>query len=129
MMLAALVDNYQDELRADLQRYYGIDLDHAMAGEHSAGHVAALAANLPLDARVYAAQDADATWTRQEILLAETRNAMNRVIYMLADPRKRGKPPEPVGPSWMTRGRTRTLDARVMGIEELMEELNKPRRC
>lgn len=129
MMLAALVDNYQDELRADLQRIYGIDLDHAMAGAHSAGHVAALAANLPLDARVYAAQNTDATWTRQEILLAETRNAINRVIYMFADPRKRGKPPEPVGPSWMTRGRTRTLDARVMGIEELMEELNKPRRC
>ena len=129
MMLAALVDNYQDELRADLQRIYGIDLDHAMAGAHSAGHVAALAANLPLDARVYAAQNTDATWTRQEILLAETRNAINRVIYMFADPKKRGKPPEPVGPSWMTRGRTRTLDARVMGIEELMEELNKPRRC
>ena len=30
---------YPDELRADLQQYYGIDLDHAIAGEHTAEHV------------------------------------------------------------------------------------------
>ena len=123
------MESHPDELRADLQRHYGIDLDHAMRGEHSAGHVAALAANLPLDARVYVAQNADASWTRQEILLAETRNALNKIIYMLADPRKRGNPPEPVGPSWLTAGRMRSLEARSMGIDELMEELSKPRRC
>lgn len=129
MLLAALMDLHPDELRADLQRHYGVDIDHAMAGEHSAAHVAALVANLPLDARVYVAHDKDASWTREEIILAEIRNALHSLIYGMSDKRKRGKAPDPIGPSWMTEKSTRRLESRALDIPELLEELNKPRRC
>ena len=118
----------EEELRADLQRVYGIDLDHAMAGEHTAAHVAALAANLPPDSCVYSAEDDDRRWTRADVILADLRNTLVGLTWGMSDRRKRGRRPDPIGPSWMTRAQTRKLAARVMTIDQLMEELRKPRR-
>lgn len=112
-------------MRADLQRVYGIDLDKAMAGEHSAGHVAALVAHLPSDASLYRARDKDAAWTLDATLLAAILNSLNALIYGMSDARKRGKPPERVGPSKMKGGKA---PARAMTIDKLMAELSKPRR-
>lgn len=117
----------EDALRADLQRYYGIDLDKAMAGEHSARHVAALVAYLPSDSNINRARDKDAAWTLEATLLASVLNSLNSLIYGMSDRRKRGNPPEMVGPSYMARKR-RTLPARAMDASELMLELSKPRR-
>lgn len=128
MLLAAMVRFYPEELRADLQRVYGIDLDHAMRGEHTAEHVAALACNLPRDACVFEAANPDARWGLPEIILADIRNTLVGFVWGMADRRKRGRKPYPIGPSWMVKGKTRTLDARVLTIEELQKELAKPRR-
>lgn len=117
-----------DELRADLQQYYGIDLDDAMAGAHSARHVAALLAQLPPDCRVARAEDPDAAWTLTDSLLATVANALHTLMWGMSDPKKRGQRPAPIGPSWMRGKRTRTLDARAMPVDELMQELTKPRR-
>lgn len=127
MVLADALGRHPDELRADLQRHYGIDLDQAMAGGHSAAHVGALLANLPRDAALFQAVDDDAMWTLEAILLAEVRNGIQGLMYMLADPATRGAPPTPIGPSWM-RNTGRTLEAMVMPVDELMAELSKPRR-
>lgn len=126
-MLAAAVERHPDELRADLQRCYGIDLDHAMAGAHTAAHVASLTACLPTDSLLFAAENPDAAWSREAILLAETRNALRDLIWGMSDPRKRGPRPKPVGPSWMTRAGMTSLPAQVLSVDELMEELAKPR--
>lgn len=128
MMLAAAWNENQCELRADLQRYYGIDIDHAMRGEHTAAHVAALVKCLPTDCMLFAARDVDASWSREQIILAEVRNILNDLAWGMSDPKKRGKRPERIGPSWMTRGNMRTLESRVLTIDELVAELNKPRR-
>lgn len=127
-MLAEAARNHPAELRADLQRHYGIDLDHAMAGEHSAGHVAALVACLPSDSAIFRAENPDAAWTLEHVLLAALHNDLTGLMWGMSDPKKRGKKPKPIGPSWMTKEETRKLDARVLRIDELMEELNKPRR-
>lgn len=101
-----------------------------MAGEHSAGHVAALAFNLPPGSCLKAAMDPDASWTRTEILLACLVNLFNALNYGLSDKKTRGPEPKRVGPSWMTKGNTRTrnIAKRAMPIDQLMEILSKPRK-
>lgn len=57
------------ELRADLQRYYGVSWDSVLSGAVSCEHAAALAANLPLGSRSLACEDERLGWTIQELLL------------------------------------------------------------
>ena len=98
-----------------------------MGGEHSAEHIAALFSCLPTDAAVFVAENPDCSWTREHVLLAGIYNSLNAFIYGMSDKRKRGKKPQPIGPSWMTKGKTRKLEARAMPIDELMAVLSKPR--
>jgi hypothetical protein len=123
MGLAHALDRDESAVRADLQRYYGIDLDHAMAGEHSAGHVAALMAHLPSDSSVRRSESPDAAWSLEASMLALLYNLLTAVIYGLGG--KKGKLPEQVGPSWMKP--EPKAPARAMTIDELMEQLAKPR--
>lgn len=108
-----------------MQRYYGIDLDAAMRGGHSAAHIAALVAYLPSDCALRRTLDEDAAWTLRDILLASILNSLNMLIYGMGDKRKRGKRPQMVGPSYMVK---KKLPARVLTVDELLAELNKPRR-
>ena len=119
---------HPDALRADLQRFYGVDIDRAMKGDHTAGHIAALAANLPNDACVHVAENPDSAWTLELILLADVRNHLSALIWGMSDSKKRGSPPKRIGPSWMRGDAKRKLDARTLSIDELMKELSKPRR-
>lgn len=128
MMLAASVGKHEDETRADLQRVYGIDLDHARAGKHTAGHIAALVACLPPDSNIARANNPDARWTLEACVLADINNMLSGLIWGMGDPRKRGNPRKPIGPSWMAEGNDRTLEARVLTIDELMAELGRPRK-
>lgn len=123
MNLAKALEEDEGAVRADLQRYYGIDLDHAMAGEHSAGHVAALIAHLPSDSAVWRSKSQDAAWTLEASMLALTYNLLTAVIYAVGG--KKGKLPDQVGPSWMKT--EPKAPARAMSIEELLGELSKPR--
>lgn len=123
-----MLDKHPSELRADLQRYYSIDLDQARAGAHTAAHVAALAACLPTGGAVHRAiKGQDAEWTLEAVMLANIYNLFAAYVYGMSDPRKRGARPKIIGPSWMM-DNTRTLEARVLSIADLMAELNKPRR-
>jgi hypothetical protein len=118
-----------DELAADLQEVYGVDIEAAQAGAHSASHVAALAAGLGPSSRVAAAADPDARWTLADVLLAVIANDLRLWIWVQSDPRRRGPKPHPIGPSWMAdAGRTRRAEAAVMTRDALMRELTKERR-
>lgn len=128
MRLAALINGYDDALRADLQRYYAIDLDHAMNGGHSAAHIAALVKYLPHDAAIYTVENLDAEWALTDVLLADIRNIFADFVYGMSDRRKRGKRPKRIGPSWMAGESMRKLEAQTMSVDELMAELNKDRR-
>lgn len=126
MTLALLFETSEDALRADLQRYYGIDLDHAMAGAHSARHVAALAAHLPSDCACRITREPDAAWTLEATLLAALANTLNAIAYGMSDPKRRGSRPQTIGPSSMRGGRN--VAQRAMTREQLMAALSKPRR-
>lgn len=115
---------FPDELEADLQQHYGIDIERAAAGEHSARHVAALAVQLPQTARVWVAQDPDNVWGLRETLLAALVNQVRATAHGLA-----GGSGEIsyVGPSDMKNAGRKRLPAMVMTKEELMAELSKRR--
>lgn len=129
--LNALVSEYlthEDELRADLQETYGIDLDRAMGGEHTARHIAALVVQLPSNARVRVSEDKDAMWTLENVINVSILNSIRMWMWGISDPKKRGSQPEIIGASWMKKANTRSLPSRVLSVDKLLEELNKPRR-
>jgi hypothetical protein len=125
--LVAEYVTHEDELRADLQQTYGIDLDRAMAGEHTARHIAALVVQLPPDARLRVVEDKDALWTLSDVINVSTLNSLRLFMWSFGDPKKRGSAPQLIGPSWMVNANKRTLPARVLPIDELIAELSKPR--
>ena len=129
MALASVISSHESELRADLQQYYGIDLDVAANGNHSAHHIAALVSQLPRESRLRRIYNSDDMWSLTDVLLALLVNDFRSFGYGMSDPKKRGQRPEPIGPSYMTNSKKKTLPARVMPIDELVQELSKPRRC
>ncbi len=115
----------EDELRADLQEVYGVDLDAAMGGAHTARHVAALVSQLPPTSRLACAADPDNGWTTEAVMLAAIFNSLQSWQWAQADRRRRGARPERVGPSWMRQdGASRKVDAQVMTVAQLMELLH-----
>ena len=68
-MLASLLGNHPDELRADFQRFYGLKLD-GMGVDYSMAHAAALAANLPRESATVRAVSPEAAWSDATYLLA-----------------------------------------------------------
>ena len=127
MALASVIADNESMLRADLQQFFGIDLDRAMDGEHSANHIAQLIECLPQESRLSHSVNKDTQWSLTDVLLAVLINNFRMFVYRMSDPKKRGQKPELIGPSWMTTQK-KTLPARVLPINELLAELNKPRR-
>lgn len=118
---------HEDELRADLQETYGIDLDHAMGGNHTAAHIAALVVQLPSNARLRVKEDTDALWTLSDVIAVNTLNALRMFMWGMSDPKKRGNQPDLIGPEWLKKRGMRSLPARVLSVDELMEVLAMPR--
>lgn len=121
------LDRCEGALRADLQRYYGINLDDALGGACSIVHLAALANNLPQESASNVALNPDAAWTLEATVLADLRNHLAMLMWGMDDKKRRGRKPKRIGPSWMTKETMRKLEARTMTIDALMKELSKPR--
>ena len=117
-----------DDLAADLMETYGFCIEEAEGGRYSPGFVAALACKLPQDCRWRVAQDPDAWWTGDRMLAASLLNALNGLIWGMSDKKRRGAPPEPVGPSSVRDKGKRSAAAVAMTVGELLEELSKPRK-
>lgn len=127
MALASVIAENESMLRADLQQFFGIDLDRAMDGEHSANHIAQLIECMPQESRLSHSVNKDTQWSLTDVLLAVLINNFRMFVYGMSDPKKRGQKPELIGPSYLTTNK-KTLPARVLPINELLAELNKPRR-
>ncbi|KFI50011.1 DUF5361 domain-containing protein [Bifidobacterium biavatii] len=70
----------QGALTADFQRYYGLDLDR-LGHELTIHRAAALAANLPQEARVWAKLDPRLAWTDAQYLLADIRDSLDFLAW------------------------------------------------
>ena len=127
-MLGFALGRHEDELRADFQQFYGIDLDAAVDGAHTARHCGALVAQMPAGARIRVCESDDERWSMESSMLALVANEINALIYMFGAKKGDRKPPL-IGPSWMTNDRAGKVQAQVMTIDQLRAELAKPRRA
>lgn len=74
-------------MRADFQRFYGLDLD-ALGAEYTHEHAAALAAHLPYGSALCREVDPSQEWTPAEYLLARIEYGVRCSLYS-------GKGPKP----------------------------------
>jgi len=79
MTLVGALRTAPDKLRADLQRFYGLNLDDL--GPIRPRRMADLAANLPADAAIWTAFDRRAAWTPTQYLLAEIADNTNFLAF------------------------------------------------
>lgn len=109
-------------------QHYGVCLDEAMEGRYSPDFVASIVAQMPEDCRWRVAEDQDALWNMDRVLLALLVNQMQGYIWANADKKRRGPRPKPLGPKWLVEAdNTRKLPAMPMSREMLLAELSKPR--
>ena len=91
-MLALGLAKYHDELYADFQQYYGIDLwqmDTVNDG-YDVRRAAILAAQLPIDARVHVAIDPRASVTLTDVLLRQIELNQRSFAYSFSKDAKNG---------------------------------------
>ena len=127
MILASFLRRYPDELRADFQQHYGLNLDD-MGGSYSIGHAACLAAQLPKDSRTFVAEDP----------ICEYASATNRLLARIEyhthtgwyvhteDAQKSINMPQFL--MGLTDGKEGTTQGESLSIDEYMEILAKPRK-
>lgn len=124
MVLASFLRRFPDELRADFQQCYGLNLDD-MGGSFGIGHAACLAAQLPPDSRTFSAADplcAYATPTNRLLALIEYHAHAGWYVHT-EDARRGRNRPRPV-----TERTARGTQGQAMEIGELREFLARPRR-
>lgn len=109
-------------------QHYGVCLDDAMEGRYSPDFVASIVAQMPEDCRWRVAEDQDALWNMDRVLIALLVNQMQGYIWATSDKKRRGPKPKPIGPKWLVEAdNTRKLPAMPMSRERLLAELSKPR--
>lgn len=118
---------HPDELRADLQEFYGLCLD-GMGRDFSTIHAAALVVQLPEGSRVRSAYRPDAVWTVDRSLMAGVLNALNFIAWTKTrDGQRNRNRPVPVGPA-ADAARGRKAPATAMTVGELRTALAEPRK-
>lgn len=117
-----MMSRYPDELRADFQQYYGLNID-GMGADYSVTHAAVLAVMLPLGARVPSKADPSLEWSLDRQLAAATANAVRDLHWAMAGGGEADRP-ERIGPPAPKRE-----DIEEIYAEDYIEELARLRRC
>lgn len=127
MILASFLRRFPDELRADFQQHYGLNLDE-MGGAYGIDHAACLAAQLPKDSRSFVAADPMceyASVTNQLLTLIEYDVRM--AWYVRTEDAKTGRN-HPQYLLDVIGGSAETTQGESLTIDEYMEILAKPRK-
>ena len=126
-MLARVWADHPDELRADFQQYYGLNID-GMGRDYSTLHAAALVSQMPEGSRLAQAYDPDALWTSERALMAAMVNSLNWLVWANSrDGERNRNRPKPIGPQ-AAAGRNRRVVGVAMTPDRLMAELNRIRK-
>lgn len=120
-----MLDGAPDRLRADLQRFYGLDLDE-LGHSIRVRRMADLAANLPPEAHVWQTFDPRAEWTNRDHLLAAIADNTGFLAWCQT------KEAQHAGAKWHGRiprpgERGQRTDTVAVDVDELAEILSRPR--
>jgi len=123
-MFASVYRTKQDELRADFQQYYGLNLER-LGYEYSIKHAASLVTQLPRESRLYIAIDCRATWGITEYQLADIANSLRWLVWaQTKDGQKNRNRPEMMKPPFST-----TSEAKVVvSIEDYLRISQRTRK-
>lgn len=80
--LGAAIGNHPDELRADLQRFFTLNLD-GMGREYRCYHAAACIAHMPQDSALYAAVSAEEQERKKDPFRGITPESMQNIASSL----------------------------------------------
>lgn len=121
MLLVLEVDENADELRADFQQYYGLNIDDMGLRGFSYAHAATLLAQLPKTSRVAIKRNPDNAWDEQARILVHLEYDLRRLMWsMTKDAQYRRNEPKPL-PSPSER---RLKDKRIEGAnKELVDKI------
>lgn len=89
-----MLDLYPDEMRADFQQFYGLDLDAAL-GRFEFRRLETLARQLPPESRTMRAMSPQLEWSTSEYLLALIADHLSFMRYEQAGGRRRKPKPVP----------------------------------
>ena len=121
-----MLDKAPDKLRADIQRYYGLDLDELGHGVR-VRRMADLAANLPEQARTWAALEPKAEWDTQTHLLANAVDALNFLAWTKTRDAQRGGKWKGQLPRPGMKRNNADDGLQALDIDALTATLNQPR--
>lgn len=106
MLLASLMRKRPDELRADFQQFYGLNIDGA-GREYGMLHAAALAAQLPREARCVRLENPETQWGDGLYMLRAAEHTLRVLAWQQTeDAAKRRNFPKPL-PTPADRARVR----------------------
>ena len=125
---------YPDQLEADFQQYYGLDI--AKVDKERASR---LACQLPRQSRVLIAMDQANLWSNSDIELIQIANGIETIKWQLANQgRKKGRtsPPKPYIPDELEalakraqrEKTTKSQDLEPHTIDEMKQILARPRK-
>lgn len=108
MALVSIEDSYPDELRADFQQYYGLNID-GMGMDYSYAHAAVLMSQLPATSRISKRLNADNEWDDATYLLAAIEYELRILIWQKTKDgqHNRNKPKPNVTPHEIAKKRKR----------------------
>lgn len=126
-MLAQVWAEHPDELRADFQQYFNLDLD-GMGSAYATAHAAALVMQMPEGSRIARAYNPDAAWTSDRSLLAAIVNDLNWLVWaQTKDAKHNRNKPKPIGPSRDNQNQKRVVGV-AMTPDRLMAEMQRIRK-
>ena len=95
-LLARLLNERPGELRADFQRYYGLNID-GMGVDYTMIHAADLAAHLPMESATMRAEAPELEWTMAEYLLASIEYSLRVLRWQNTEDGQKGvRHPRPI---------------------------------
>lgn len=86
---------YPDELRADFQQYYGLNID-GMGTDYSYSHAAVLVTQLPPNCRIAVKENPDAAWDTQTWFMWQMEHSLRVLAWQnTKDAQKKRNQPKP----------------------------------
>lgn len=123
MMLVALRHKHGGALRADFQRFYGLNLD-GLGSAFGVLHAADLAAHLPPESATMLAVAGG--WSKTDLLLATLIDDFRLYVWAKSGGKAKHKP-KPI-PRPGVDSRSRMKDALLLPVDEVKRRLAMPRK-